>query len=104
MRPKSAEGDSMSEVPEPAERPAARSLVDRIGRERAAELMAEAVRDAIAELHAAGLPAVGGENGRVYKDYADGTRIYLDEEEPNAREFRLYADGTKVYLDEAEHD
>ncbi|MYW05121.1 hypothetical protein [Streptomyces sp. SID3343] len=80
-----------------------RSLIDRIGRERVEELTAEAVREAVAELHAVGLPAVGGENGRVYKEYADGTRVYLDEEEPGAREFRLYADGTKVCPDEAEN-
>jgi hypothetical protein len=92
----------MSEASEPTVRPATKSLIDRIGRERAAALVAEAVREAVAELHAAGLPAVGGENGRVYKDYADGTRVYLDEEEPGAREFRLYADGTKVYPDEAD--
>jgi hypothetical protein len=76
------------------------SLIDRIGRERAQELTEAAVREAIAELHAAGLPAIGGENGRVYKDHADGTRVYLDEEQDDGREFRLYADGTKIYLDE----
>jgi hypothetical protein len=56
------------------------SLIDRIGRERVEESMCQAVREAVAELHAAGLPAVGGENGRVYKVYPDGRKVYLDDE------------------------
>ncbi|MGW9212953.1 hypothetical protein ACWGR4_39060 [Embleya sp. NPDC055664] len=58
-----------------------KSLIDEIGRERAAELMTKAVEKAVADLHAAGLPAIGGENGRVYKVYPDGTKVYVDEEE-----------------------
>lgn len=80
----------------------AKSLRDQIGPERFDAAMAEGVRKAVEELYALGLPAVGGENGRVYKHYADGTRVYLDEEEPNAREYRIFADGTKVYVDEME--
>ncbi|HSA53877.1 MAG TPA: hypothetical protein VLH10_27670 [Yinghuangia sp.] len=57
------------------------SLIDSIGRERAHALMRQAVQDAIAELHAAGLPAIGAENGRVCKFYPDGTKVYVDEEE-----------------------
>ncbi|MGW1991595.1 hypothetical protein [Embleya sp. NPDC001921] len=77
-----------------------KSLRDEIGPERFDELMAQGVRKAVAELHAAGLPAVGGENGRVYKVYADGTKVYVDEEEEGAREYRIFADGTKVYVEE----
>lgn len=58
-----------------------RSLIDEIGPERAHELMAEAVRDAIAELHAQGLPAIGSDgDGRVYKEFADGTRVHVEDE------------------------
>jgi len=55
------------------------SLIDQIGRERAEELMAKAVRDAVADLHARGLPSIGiDDEGRVCKDYADGTRVYVE--------------------------
>ncbi|WP_406285408.1 hypothetical protein [Embleya sp. NBC_00896] len=57
-----------------------KSLLDRIGRERVDELMTEAVRQAVAELHAAGLPAVGGDEGGVYRVYPDGTKVYVEEE------------------------
>ncbi|OPC83503.1 hypothetical protein B4N89_23490 [Embleya scabrispora] len=80
----------------------AKSLRDEMGPERFDAAMAEGVRKAVAELHALGLPGIGGENGRVYKQYADGTRVYLDEEDPNTREYRIFADGTKVYVDEME--
>ncbi|MEU0940943.1 MULTISPECIES: hypothetical protein [unclassified Embleya] len=57
------------------------SLRDEIGPERFDELAAQGVRDAIAELHAAGLPSIGtDETGRVCKVYADGTKVYVDDE------------------------
>lgn len=62
------------------ERPVPMSLIDRIGRERAHELMAAAVREAVARQHAAGLPTAHGDgDGRVYLLYPDGTRTYLDD-------------------------
>ncbi|WP_331767127.1 hypothetical protein [Embleya sp. NBC_00896] len=58
-----------------------KSFMDEIGPERAQELVAEAVRKAIEELHAAGLPAIQGDgNGRVYKLYPDGSKVYIEEE------------------------
>ncbi|MEU8134766.1 hypothetical protein [Streptodolium elevatio] len=57
------------------------SLIDRIGRERAQELMAEAVRKAVEEHHALGLPTTHGDGkGRYYRLYPDGRQEYLDEQ------------------------
>ena len=62
------------------ERPPAKSLIDSIGRERAHALMEAAVRDAVARTEAAGLPIAGvDDSGRVYVQYADGTRTYPEE-------------------------
>lgn len=58
-----------------------KSLIDRIGRERAEELMAKAVREAAEATDAAGLPHAGIDpDGRVYREYPDGRREYLDED------------------------
>lgn len=47
-------------------------LLDAIGRERAEALMSRAVRKAVADLHAAGLPSVGLIDGVLCKRYPDG--------------------------------
>lgn len=57
------------------------SLIDRIGPERAHELMVKAVREAAAAADAAGLPQVRvGADRRLYREYPDGRREYLDED------------------------
>ncbi|WP_436770818.1 hypothetical protein [Yinghuangia sp. YIM S09857] len=57
------------------------SLIDQIGQERAQELMARAVREAVERQHAAGLATAHGEgDGRVFLLYPDGTKVYLDED------------------------
>ncbi|MCF2526959.1 hypothetical protein [Yinghuangia soli] len=62
------------------EHPPGMSLIDRIGRERAHALMEAAVREAAARAEAAGLPTAGiDEHGRVYLQYADGTRTYPED-------------------------
>lgn len=58
-----------------------KSLIDLIGRERAEELMAKATREAAEATEAAGLPHAGIDpDGRVYREYPDGRREYLDED------------------------
>lgn len=74
------ESDFASDADETEARPVPVSLIDRIGRERAHELMAEAVRQAVARQHAAGLPTAHGDGKGVYLLYPDGRKVYLDEE------------------------
>lgn len=50
----------------------AKSLLDKIGLERANKLMGEATRKAIAETHARGLPVTVDVNGVTSKLFPDG--------------------------------
>lgn len=75
-----SESDFEPDAGETEARSVPMSLIDRIGQERAHELMAEAVRQAVARQHAAGLPTAHGDGKGVYLLYPDGRKVYLDEE------------------------
>lgn len=52
-----------------------KSLIDTIGVERVNELMSQAVKDAVAQALAKGLPITGVVNGQVVKIFPDGQII-----------------------------
>ena len=57
-----------------------KSLIDEIGRERADQLMSEAVKDAVEKADALGLPQVVKIKGAWCRRYPDGRIERIDEE------------------------
>lgn len=63
-----------------------KSIFDLMGRERAFQLMEQGIQKAVADLHAAGLPAVGLIDGVLCKRYPDGRIVAVKDEEDAQRQ------------------